>query len=468
MEQLDPFAEAWTLDRLGKAVAAGAGLADGVEAAFEGERTQLMRLAESAVVQASDLERGSVIVRAVVDGREGRCATTDLSDAGLADCTKAAIARAAAAPPTEEPFTLPAPARDIAPPTWGMDEAIVALTAREKADWFAQAFVAHEGDGLALAGRFHTGVVTRAVRSTTGVSAYHQGSAVDLALSALERPAGHGASAWRGRRDATIERAAIDTMLSEVHAECGRAKDPVAIDAGAWDCVLSPAAVAELLEWLSNIAFSSRAWDDGMSFLCDRIGDPVTGEAISIYDDGSMPHGVGIPTPFDIEGQTKRRVTLVEAGVARGIVHDVRSARRASCATTGHAHVNLLFPQSGSNALHLHVAPGEASVDDLIDQVGRGLYISRFHYVNGMIEPKRAVMTGLLRDGNFLIEDGRLTRAVQPMRFTDSILEAFARVPGRAGVGRDLEPHGVMLDQTSVTVCPHLLVRGLQFTSGRV
>src|SRR5690606_3009968 len=195
-----------------------------------------------------------------------------------------------------------------------------------------------------------------------------------------------------------------------------------------------PAAVAELLEWLGEIGFSSRAVEDGSSFVSGNLGRQVTGPAVSLVDDGSMPHAVGVPLPFDAEGQPKQRVVLVEAGVARGAVHDSRSARRAGCAATGHAHADPLFPAPGSKACHLHLSGGEADLDDLLGQVDRGLFITRLHYVNGLIEPRRAVMTGLTRDGAFLVEGGRLGRAIEPMRFTDSILEAFARIPGPLGL----------------------------------
>ena len=105
--------------------------------------------------------------------------------------------------------------------------------------------------------------------------------------------------------------------------------------------------------------------------------------------------------------------------------------------------------------------------EDLIGQVERGLFITRLHYVNGMIEPRRAVMTGLLRDGAFLIEDGKLRHAVQTLRFTDSILEAFARIPGEGGVSRSVEAHTSWFNPRTCHVAPYLYVPKLAFTSGR-
>ena len=221
------------------------------------------------------------------------------------------------------------------------------------------------------------------------------------------------------------------------------------------------------MEWMGTIAFRSSALEDGTSFVANRSGEQVTGASVSICVDASMPEGIGVPLPFDVEGQPKQRVSLVDRGMARGVVHDSMSARRAGCQGTGHAQLDDVFPEPGSEAGHLHLAPGNSDVDALIGQLKRGLYVTRFHYVNGMLEPRRAVMTGLLRDGAFLVKDGRLGRAVRPLRFTDSILEAFNRIPGKDGISQAVEAHSSWFGPNTCTVVPSILVPGLRFTSGR-
>ncbi|MCB9728792.1 MAG: TldD/PmbA family protein [Deltaproteobacteria bacterium] len=461
------FEEGLVAERLDLAMNAARADADGVEVLFRGHAASFMRLAEAAVVQAADVVEGKVTVRAVVGGREARVVTTDLTDAGLRACAQLAVARAKEAPAGLEPAWLAEPGGAPTQLPGALDPETAALDAETKGRWLAPGLEAHARDGLALAGRFHTGELTLAVRSTTGVDAFHRGSFSELCLSSLERPAGHRASAYRARTDARVDEATVADLAETTRDECRRARDPVSVELGAWDVVLAPPAVAELLMWLGEIAFTSRAVDDGLSFVEGRVGEQVTGEAVSIVDDGSMPHGVGVPLPFDAEGQPKRRTRLLEHGVARGIVYDSASARRAGCASTGHAALADEFPTSGSKPTHLHLEPGTASPEALIGRLDRGLLVTRLHYVNGMIEPKRAVMTGLLRDAAFLVEGGRPVRAVQPMRFTDSILEAFARIPGIDGLSRDLEAHTGWFDPWSCQVAPWVLVPGLRFTSGR-
>lgn len=103
----------------------------------------------------------------------------------------------------------------------------------------------------------------------------------------------------------------------------------------------------------------------------------------------------------------------------------------------------------------------------MIARVERGLLVTRFHYVNGMLEPRRAVMTGLLRDGAFLIEGGKTGRAVETLRFTDSMLEAFGRIRDAACISKTLEAHNSWFGPSQCFVAPWLLIPGLKFTSGR-
>jgi PmbA protein len=455
----------WVLDLLAKTSAVISNDAEGVEVVFQGEEAHYMRLAESAITQTSKITRGQVTIRAIHGGAESRVSTEDLSSEGLRIAAQSALKRAKESPPGSEPAQLPDGGPSIC--TTVVNDETVALDGPTKSEWLQPALHAHQTDGLALAGRFHSGLSTLAVMSSMGVESYHQGSWSDLSLSALERPAGHRASSFRAYFDSQIDLPTLSTMQEVVRQECHRARNPVTVDPGEWDVVLAPAAVGELLGWLGDIAFTSRAMEDGLSFVSGNEGKQVTGQAITILDDSSMPYEVGVPLPFDTEGQQKQRVVLLEEGVAKGIVHNARSARRFGCQGTGHAQPTGEFTGPGSKASHLHIQPGTATVDELVGQVDRGLFITRLHYVNGMIEPRRAVMTGLLRDAAFLIEDGRLSQAVTPIRFTDSILEAFSRVPGKGGISRNVEACASWFGPQVCTVAPYLLIPKLRFTSGR-
>jgi predicted Zn-dependent protease len=161
------------------------------------------------------------------------------------------------------------------------------------------------------------------------------------------------------------------------------------------------------------------------SFLAEKLGQRVCSPLITLVDDGRDPRG--IPLGFDFEGVPRRRVELVCEGVAVGMVHNRRTAALMNPPTesTGHA----LPPGSswGPIPAHLFLAPGRSSPAEMVGAVDRGLLVTRFHYTN-MLFPTQTVLTGMTRDGTFLIEQGEVRGGVRNLRFTQSILEALDRV----------------------------------------
>ena len=138
-----------------------------------------------------------------------------------------------------------------------------------------------------------------------------------------------------------------------------------------------------------------------------------------------------MPMAFDYEGVAKQRVVLVERGVCRDVVWDAQTAARAGRQSTGHG---LPAPNSfGPFPLNMVMSPGTVSRDDLVGGLERGLLVTRFHYTNP-VHPKLAIVTGMTRDGTFLVEDGRIVGPVRNLRFTQSYLAALA---GTSAVGRD-------------------------------
>jgi predicted Zn-dependent protease len=245
-----------------------------------------------------------------------------------------------------------------------------------------------------------------------------------------------------------------------MRAERGRA--PVDLAPGAYDVILEPPAVAEVVEWLALTGLGARSIEDGSSCLAGRMGQTLTGP-VTLYDD-ALSGDEGCPTlPFDAEGTPKTRLTFLDSGVARGVAHDRATAHTAGAAPTGHAAPladDLALDGGGPVPQHLHMAPGSDGADQLIARVERGLYVARFHYVNGLIDTRRTLMTGMTRDGLFLVENGRLGPGVRNLRWTESLLEAFTRL---GGVSRARQAVAAGLSD-AVFVCPTVLVRGWRFT----
>jgi len=191
--------------------------------------------------------------------------------------------------------------------------------------------------------------------------------------------------------------------------------------------ILEPVAVATLLEWLNYIGLGSKSFQEETSFLSGKIGQKITGDQLTIYDDGTDMNGVAFP--FDFEGVPKQRVELITKGVAKGVVYDSVSASKENKKSTGHA----LTPDNsgeGGYALNLFVEGGKDSLDEMIGGVENGLLVTRFHYINGFIDTPNGVLTGMTRDGLLRIKNGKLRGGVKNLRFTDSMLRSFSNIRG--------------------------------------
>ncbi len=157
--------------------------------------------------------------------------------------------------------------------------------------------------------------------------------------------------------------------------------------------------------------------------MCDKIGKKIAGENITIWDDALDP--AGLPTPFDYEGVSKKKVMLIENGIAKGVVYDSYTAGIEGVTSTGHG---LPAPNSfGPVPLNMFMKEGDSSIEEMIASTQKGVYVTRFHYTN-VVEPMTTTITGLTRDGTFIIENGKITGAVKNLRFTNSILDALSKV----------------------------------------
>jgi predicted Zn-dependent protease len=196
---------------------------------------------------------------------------------------------------------------------------------------------------------------------------------------------------------------------------------PQAVEPGEWTVILEPAAFGELFSYLAA-HFSAQSFDEGSSFLSDGLDKPYLGSNVTVSDDYAHPLNPGMP--FDYEGQPTQRLPLVDAGVAKNIVTDSYWAHKLSRANTGHA---LPAPNAyGPQASHLVISPGSKPVNELIAETKRGLLITRFWYIR-TVDQKKAIVTGMTRDGTFLIENGEIKGGVRNMRFNQSIVEALRR-----------------------------------------
>ncbi|MDO8562280.1 MAG: metallopeptidase TldD-related protein, partial [Candidatus Limnocylindria bacterium] len=294
-----------------------------------------------------------------------------------------------------------------------------AATAADQAAAIGRITAATRAHGMRAAGTHAIDLTEDAIANTSGVAAYAPATLAYLRALVQSPGAGYAedlASSLAGLDPEGIAARAIE--------KCALDRDRLELPPGDYEAVFEELAVAEFLRIVSITGLGAATVREGRSFVSGRIGEAVTGPRFTLHDDALDPRTLAIP--FDVEGTPKRRVPLVEAGVAKGPVYDRVAARAAGVRSTGHAADRHRY-QPGGHAGNLTMAGGSATRDELIGAVRRGVLITRFHYTNSP-DPRRATMTGTSRDGTFLIEDGRITRALANVRTTMSALDLFAGI----------------------------------------
>ena len=400
-----------------RALAAARG--DEAEAFVHGERSGLARFAGSEIHQPTLVENVVVRLRIVRDGRVGSAATNRLDDKGLADLARRA-AEAAASTPQDPDLPGLAPPEPL-PEVAGFDEETASLGADDQARLARAAIDA--GGAFKLYGYVTTGVTTLAVASSTGLRASQKlTDATALVLAAQDGASGYAeATAWAARE---IDPAAV---AREAVAKGERTRGAADLPPDSYAAVLEPYALAELIDYFAFDSFNGLALTEERSTIAGKLGQRLFDEKLSIWDDALDP--AGLPKAFDFEGAPKQRVPLVEEGVARGAVWDRVTAARAGETPTGHAPPPELRTY-GSIPFALSIAPGDAaSSEELAARVGDGIYVTRFHYLS-VVNPREGVITGMTRDGTFHIRDGRIAEPLVNLRFTVSMPDMLADLPG--------------------------------------
>jgi len=430
------------------------------------ERSLVSRFSRSRPTQATRVEDTIVAVLRVHDGHTGSAETNDLSDDGLrdvarrADAGARAAARAAGMPGEYPGLPAPEPLR----PHDGHDAATAALDPAVAGAALRAAFDACADRGLEAFGIWTAGAVETAIASSAGVRA---ADAVTDALMRVVARSERGGTGWAA--DAAVAASALDpgAIAARAVAKVGDG-EPAALEPGDYPVVLEPAAVQDLLDFLGALAFNGLAHAEGRGALVGKLGTRIAAASINLSD--ATRFGRTLPRAFDMEGVPKRPIPLIQDGVAHRVVHDTRSAARAGgdARSTGHATA----PGGSSFGPHptnlVLIGGGAADERELAAPIERGLYVTRFWYVNP-VDPKQTLLTGMTRDGTFLIEDGEVTRPLRDVRFTDSALRILAATEALSAAQR-LVADGAFYGRRFATgvVCPALRASGFRITGQTV
>jgi PmbA protein len=398
--------------------------ADQTEVVILSGDSALTRFANSTIHQNVYETDAEVRIRAVIGTRIGVATTNDLSTEALARTLQTAIQTARLSPENPDFKSLPAPQ-----PITEVDAfrpATAECTPEQRANGVGIICQQARDAGVIASGALTTAENEVAVANSLGTWAYHRFTQADINTVIMsDTSAGYAAAVTMD-----YDQLDFDAIGREALTKCIRSQDPRSLPPGDYAVILEPYATQDFVQMMAYTGLSAQALQEGRSFMVGKLGQPIVDPRISIWDDGLDPNG--IPLPFDFEGVPKQRVDFITDGVARGVVYDSYTAgKEPDQQSTGHA---LPAPNPmGPFPLNVFFGAGDATVEEMIRSTQRGLYVTRFHYTRP-VEPKRVTITGMTRDGTFLIENGEIAYPVKNLRFTQSYLEALNHVEA---IGRE-------------------------------
>ncbi len=425
----------------------GMSSADQTEVLLFSTTSALTRFANNYIHQNVEQTDIDMRVRSVLGKKIGVASCNELSDDSLRSLVERAETLARHQKENQDFQSLPSP--QAAPKVNAFVERTARTGPEERAAVVGQICDASARAGLTAAGAFRTALGEVAVANSLGVFAYHLDTTADINTVVMsETSSGHAGRVSMDVADIdgeAVAREAVDKALRSIN--------PRPLDPGEYEVILEDYAVADLLDFMAYLSFGAQAYQEKRSFMSGRLGEKVMAENVSLWDDGLASDTV--PNPFDFEGVPRQRVDFVVDGVARGIVYDSYTAGKEKKQSTGHAlPAGMTFGPIPSN---MYLGAGNATVDEMVASVKRGIWVSRFWYTRP-VHPLNVVVTGMTRDGTFLIEDGKIGAPVKNLRFTQGYVDALNQVEL---IGRETSLQPAIAGHCRV---PALKVRSWNFT----
>ncbi len=413
------------------------------------EDAALTRFANSEIHQNVSETHVSINLRVVCGKRVGVASSGRTDEEGLRRLAENATAIARVVEELDDWGGLPEPTEASDVPA-AFSRATADASPEFRAEAARAVIAAADAAGVTAYGSFATGTESTAVANSKGVRVAGTRTTSQLITVSMGPDGGSGYAETAAVDASTIDAAAIGR---EAAGKARATANAVSVDPGDYAVVLEEYAVVDLLDMLGYLGFSALAVQEERSFF--EPGRRIGSDHVTIVDDGYDP--AGLPFWFDYEGVAKRRVPLVEKGICRGIVYDAQTAARDGVDSTGHG---LPAPNPwGPFPLNLVMTAGGSSREDLIGGLDRGLLVTRFHYTNP-VHPKLAIVTGMTRDGTFLVEGGEIVGPVKNLRYTQSYLDALA---GTVAVASDRKTLKGFLGGV---VVPAARIEGWTFTGG--
>jgi len=420
--------------------------ADGVEALLMGGESYLTGFANNYIHRNVGEENYELHIRVVLGKKVGATSTSDLSDEAIDAAIENAINIAKLQKENKDFVSLP----KNYPGETEFEFVSDIPDADTRADFVKLLLAASKKYGFVSSGKFETELFKVAVKNSLGVERYMERSASTLKNIVLtDTSSGFSQDSKANYRDINVE-----NILEESLEIAKMGQNPVSIEPGKYEVILTPYAVEEFLSSMKYLSLSAKNIEEGTSFMKGHFGEKLFPETITLFDDGTASETLKMP--FDFEGVPKKRVYFIENGVVKDVLYDSFYAYKEGKDPTGHS-----LPQPnelGAYPMNFFVGIGDATVEEMISHVEKGLYVQRFWYTNPM-EPVTLLITGMTRDGLFLIENGKITKPVRHMRFTESILNAFKNCLEISNVSK------IIYEDGAVTTAPYMRIKEFNFTS---
>lgn len=408
-----------------------------------------VRFARNSVTTAGASSGYSLAIVAKYGQKTGTVTASEFGDASLQRAMRAAEEIAKLSPDNPEAMPLLGPQTYLSVKTYFDDAA--AATPEWRAGVAKTAIDLSKEKDIVSAGYVETSAQMRACATSKGQFGYDRFTAADYSLTA--RTQDGAGSGWASKSFSELRLLDPRGLAAAAIDKAARSHNPSAIEPGKYTVVLEPAALADLIV---NLAFSANARpaDEGRSFFSKkgggtRVGEQIVGEKVNLYSDPA--YSVAPAIPFDGEGLALKRIDWVQKGVLKNLLYGRYWAKKMDKEATA---------QPGN----LIMEGGTATMDDLIKGVERGVLVTRFWYIRPL-DPQTLLLTGLTRDGLFLIEKGQVTRPVKNMRWNESPIFALNNLDAMTPSERTVSGEGVGGAGFSV-VCPAVRLREFTFTSG--
>jgi predicted Zn-dependent protease len=313
---------------------------------------------------------------------------------------------------------------------------------------------------LTAAGIFATSESVEGIFNSRGLGVWHTQTSSDISITML---AGNS-SGWQKSNAPNVEE--LDPLLLAQTAarKAMDSSDPREIPPGKYTVILEPAAVLDMVGFMFY-DFGGLSILDQRSFLNNRVGKKIFGDNITIGDDVS--HSLQSGSPFDGEGVSRHRMPLVQGGIVKRLVYARATAEKMKKSE----YKNMVGPiEPTGHGFPLPNEMGEApmnivfaeprdprTVDQMVASTERGILVTRLWYIRE-VDPYEKILTGMTRDGTFLVQDGKLRHGVLNFRFNESLIHMLSNVEQ---MGKPVRASG---EESFDMVVPPMKIKDFNFT----